>query len=230
MLQKKKCDKIFLLITNTKKQMPLYDPLLELEKTQKKSQTKIKISRAKILFSTKTEKFSYKIWQQAKFLFTYFLLTGTIFSILMGAINFQAYSHRISHWINPNAYAQSTEEITNIISQSQAEINISSQNLAENRNVLAEQIFLKNPEMIYSRNYNEESLLANVPLQSAEKATFEVTPLENRIIIPRIGKNIPLIDVYHDHDTLLSDMHNIFMEELKKGIVRYPGTALPGEK
>jgi len=24
-------------------------------------------------------------------------------------------------------------------------------------------------------------------------------------------------------------MHNVFMEELKKGIVRYPGTALPGE-
>jgi sortase A len=56
-----------------------------------------------------------------------------------------------------------------------------------------------------------------------------VTPYENRIIIPKIGKNIPLVDVHHDSDADYSVMHEIFMEELKKGIVRYPGTAKPGE-
>jgi hypothetical protein len=43
-----------------------------------------------------------------------------------------------------------------------------------------------------------------------------VVPYENRIIIPKIGKNIPLVDVDHDIGTSYTQMHEIFMEELKK--------------
>lgn len=54
-------------------------------------------------------------------------------------------------------------------------------------------------------------------------------PYENRIIIPRIGKNIPLVDIFVDLHPNYESMHETFMEELKKGVVRYPGTAKPGE-
>lgn len=84
--------------------------------------------------------------------------------------------------------------------------------------------------MVYSRSYSADNLLSNIPLQSTEKASFTVNPQENRIIIPKLGKNIPLIDVNHDANTPYEKMHEVFMEELKKGIVRYPGTAKPGEK
>jgi sortase (surface protein transpeptidase) len=59
---------------------------------------------------------------------------------------------------------------------------------------------------------------------------LEITPYDNRIIIPKIGKNIPLVDVQLDSGFDFEHIENIFMQELEKGVVRYPGTAKPGEK
>ena len=59
-------------------------------------------------------------------------------------------------------------------------------------------------------------------------ANFTLAPYENRIVIPKIGKNIPLVNVTIDHGASFETMHEVFMEELRKGVVRYPGTAEPG--
>lgn len=57
----------------------------------------------------------------------------------------------------------------------------------------------------------------------------EITPFDNRIVIPKIGKNIPLIDIerktVQDHD----ELQDIFMDELQNGVIRYPGSAKPGQ-
>jgi|GEM_PF-914970 len=59
--------------------------------------------------------------------------------------------------------------------------------------------------------------------------SVNIAPYEDRIIIPKIGKNIPLVNVEH-HDANSSDeWHKIFMKELEKGIIKYPGSANPGE-
>ena len=50
------------------------------------------------------------------------------------------------------------------------------------------------------------------------KVDFNVTPYENRIIIPKIGKNIPLVDVNISHDIDFDHMENIFMQELENGV------------
>lgn len=207
-----------------------HDPLLEAEKTQTKTK-KIKISREKIIFSTRQKTLRHKFFHTVKFITSYILLSGTIFSVMMGTVNYNAYSARISHWLNPNAYAQTNQEIAGIIENSRTEITANRDDgEIENRAIIEEKIALKNPEMVYSRSYSAENLLSNIPLNSAEKATFQVNPQDNRIIIPRIGKNIPLIDVNRDADTPWDEMHKVFMEELKNGIVRYPGTAEPGQK
>jgi len=52
-------------------------------------------------------------------------------------------------------------------------------------------------------------------------------PYENRIVIPKIGKNIPLIDVKEKFVESKEMLDNILMKELEDGIVRYPGTAKP---
>lgn len=148
----------------------------------------------------------------------------------MGTMNFNAYAQRLQHWINPYVYAQESENIQEVISRSDAKI-VTQVNEEEklDREVLEAKIALQNPEMVYSRHYSAENLLSNIPLQSAETASFDVAPRENRIIIPKLGKNIPLIDTDHDENTNYTQMHQVFMEELKKGVVRYPGTARPGE-
>lgn len=94
--------------------------------------------------------------------------------------------------------------------------------------VVTEKVALTDPDIVYARSYESDRLLSGVPRTSLS-ANFEVTPYENRIIIPKLGKNIPLVDVEHDVTAKYSEMNSIFMEELKKGVVRYPGTARPGE-
>jgi len=54
-----------------------------------------------------------------------------------------------------------------------------------------------------------------------------IAPYENRIVIPKIGKNIPLLDVKDRPVDGVVELNNIFMEELENGVVRYPGSAKP---
>ena len=59
---------------------------------------------------------------------------------------------------------------------------------------------------------------------------IEITPYENRIIIPKIGKNIPLVDVKNRKVDSEHELEDIFMKELENWVVRYPGSAIPWEK
>jgi hypothetical protein len=51
---------------------------------------------------------------------------------------------------------------------------------------------------------------------------IEITPYENRVIIPKIGKNIPLIEVEKKTVKNVKELEDVFMKELVNGIVRYP--------
>ena len=59
---------------------------------------------------------------------------------------------------------------------------------------------------------------------------IEIAPYTNRVIIPKIGKNIPLLDVKNRNIEWQNELNDIFMKELEKWIIRYPGSALPGEE
>ncbi|MDP4008529.1 MAG: class E sortase [Candidatus Peregrinibacteria bacterium] len=62
---------------------------------------------------------------------------------------------------------------------------------------------------------------------------IQVTPDDNRIMIPRIGKNIPLSEVSDEkviYSDRLQDIEDSIQEALQDGVVRYPGTAKPGEQ
>jgi hypothetical protein len=52
--------------------------------------------------------------------------------------------------------------------------------------------------------------------------TVNIAPYDDRIIIPKIGKNIPLVNVEHHDASSSSEWHKIFMKELEKGIIKYP--------
>lgn len=60
---------------------------------------------------------------------------------------------------------------------------------------------------------------------------LEIAPVENRIIIPSINQNIPIVNVRtdsllrRDWTALEKDMQ----EALRDGVVYYPGTSLPGK-
>lgn len=60
---------------------------------------------------------------------------------------------------------------------------------------------------------------------------MEIAPYDDRIIIPRINKNIPIVKVSSDNlikrdwDALEDEMQ----KALQDGVVHYPGTSLPGQ-
>ena len=60
---------------------------------------------------------------------------------------------------------------------------------------------------------------------------LEIAPVDNRLIIPRINKNIPIVRV--SSESLIRRDWNALEEEmqsaLKGGVVHYPGTSIPGE-
>ncbi len=62
--------------------------------------------------------------------------------------------------------------------------------------------------------------------------SLEITPPDNRIIIPRINKNVPVIKVKtenlvkRDWGALEKDIQ----ESLRDGVIHYPGTAEPGQR
>ena len=99
----------------------------------------------------------------------------------------------------------------------------------EDLSTLTQKVLTSDPQVVYSRSYSPQWLVAGIGDRDLS-ASFELSPYENRIIIPRIGKNIPLVDVSIASGATFETMHEVFMEELKKWVVRYPGTAEPGQQ
>lgn len=60
---------------------------------------------------------------------------------------------------------------------------------------------------------------------------LEITPSDNRLIIPRIDQNIPIVRV--SSESLIKrdwgSLEQEMQEALKDGVVHYPGTSLPGQ-
>ncbi len=60
---------------------------------------------------------------------------------------------------------------------------------------------------------------------------FAVSPPDDRLIIPKLGKNVPIV---HTTDTALltqdwANLEKQIQTDLQRGVVHYPGTANPGE-
>lgn len=192
----------------------MYDPLLEIEQQHAVS-------------SKQSSRFTHsRIFRTIRFVWAYFMLTGVIFGIIMGILNFSAYSARVINWINPETITHLRDQIQLAVSNSSVAVYAQWDESRESLETVRAKVELTDPEVIYSRSYPANGLLSWISRTSSE-ATFSVVPHENRIIIPRLGKNIPLVDVHNDAKSSYDQMHETFMEELKKWVVRYPWTAQP---
>ncbi|MFH1720374.1 MAG: class D sortase [Patescibacteria group bacterium] len=84
----------------------------------------------------------------------------------------------------------------------------------------------KRAEQLLKVSKNPEQEKKNIPLLD-----MEVRPPDTRLIIPRLNRNVPIVQVRpenlvkRDWNALEDDM----MEALRFGVVHFPGTAMPGE-
>jgi len=81
---------------------------------------------------------------------------------------------------------------------------------------------LNSPGLATAGSKNEGSMVSFLP---------EVGPPENRVIIPKMGLNVPLVTP--SFDSLLREdwdgVEHDIQEALQDGVVHYPGTARPGQ-
>ena len=173
-----------------------------------------------------------KIFGQFKFIVHYLAVSSTVFAILLVATNYSAYSSIVMNYLKPGELEVTSGQIAATLNASKISVFANAENTlsAEEQKIHADEIKAQlNAENVVVSE-DPFSMQQLIPRKPKIEANFAITPYENRLIIPKIGKNIPLVDVPGINTFDFDHMENIFMQELEKGVVRYPGTALPGEK
>jgi hypothetical protein len=194
------------------------DILLTLEETTPT------IEETEVVPVTQKKSYLQYIAGQGLFLVKYVATSSFIFMLLLATTNYSAYVEIAKSYINPEAmedakngmYA-SIESSTIIKEQEEQKV----QESISNEQKL---------EMIKNKNYHSMEKLNHVRGDDNIAINIEITPYENRIVIPKIGKNIPLIDVENRTVQNVKELEDVFMKELVNGIVRYPGSAKPGNE
>jgi len=171
--------------------------------------------------------FSEKSKDSFVFLLKYFSTSICIFGILMLGANYSAYWNLAYSII----YAEEMEITKNSLIQS-----VAANNLEEKTQDSSEVNTFKQISQSWveskktTRSMHSMAALTRHPSQSWVDLGIEITPYENRIVIPTIGKNIPLVDIKQKKVEWVDELNDIFMKELENGVIRYPGSAKPGEE
>lgn len=155
----------------------------------------------------------------------FLFLTGIIFVILILLSNWSAYSAFARAILLP----EQLEQEQKLLEGGLANTDITNQKSAKDaREERRKRILGKE---IQKTEGNTPELWASYFDQDVSRVSLSVNiaPYEDRIIIPKIGKNIPLVNVEHHEAWSSNEWHKIFMKELEKGIVKYPGSADPGQ-
>lgn len=162
----------------------------------------------------KTRMTYWKIKSYLSFLSKYILTSFGIFLLLMATTNYKAYINIANSYIKKDTYAKNSDSILNSVKAT----NITNTKKSETKKTKKEDENLNN------------SLKSFVNLKEEKPSLdIDITPYENRIIIPKIWKNIPLVDVANRVISWQNELQQIFMKELEKGVVRYPWSVKPWE-
>ncbi len=147
------------------------------------------------------------------FLGKYLLTSLSIFLMLMVTTNYQAYINIVNSYIKKDEMVAVNNSLINSVKAT----NIT--------NVEKKEIKTKRANATLN---NSLKTLVNLK-DEKPSLDIDITPYENRIIIPKIWKNIPLVDIKNRTVSWQSELNDIFMSELEKWVVRYPWSVKPWE-
>lgn len=156
----------------------------------------------------------WKIKGSLSFLTKYILTSFWIFLLLMATSNYKAYINIASSYLKKEEVAKTSDSILNSVKAT----NITNTKKDDTKKTSKDDENLNN------------SLKSFVNLKEEKPSLdIDITPYENRIIIPKIWKNIPLVDVANRTISWQNELQEIFMKELEKWVVRYPWSVKPWE-
>lgn len=165
----------------------------------------------------------HKWLKKIKSVIHFLLLTSIIFVILLLLSNWSAYSAFARAILAPEELEQEQQAMEGGLAHTDITNQRSGQDAREERRKRVLQRQMEKTEG------NTPELGASYFDQDISRVSLSVNiaPYEDRIIIPKIGKNIPLVNVEHHDADSSTEWHKIFMKELENGIIKYPGSANP---
>lgn len=149
------------------------------------------------------------------FSFRYISTSFLIFAILLVWTNYSAYINVAKSYLFKEDLKQSGEKLISAVEAS---------NFVEK-----EQGKIETTEETKKSQHSLKTLLSESN-KTDNAFDVEITPYENKIVIPKIGKNIPLLDIPPMVVSGQDELNNIFMQELENGVIRYPGSVKPGNE
>ena len=157
--------------------------------------------------------------------FSKYLITSVlIFTVLLVSTNYHAYINIAKSYIYSNQMEVAEQRLVTSVEAS---------NIKEKYESKAKEKLRSSIDITKTDKENNSKLslkhLKKKKDKKGIKLSIDITPYENRVIIPKIWKNIPLIDIKNKKISWKDELNDIFMKELEDGIVRYPGSAKPWE-
>ncbi len=136
-------------------------------------------------------------------LIRFVVVTGMIFVVSFLLINFSAYKTILMSAVNPDAQAAAEDALSSSVGVKVAD---------------------------------SAKLIDVLPTKRETRKNFSwinmpIAPTDDRLIIPKIGKNVPLIHTTSENlqGENWPELEKQIQKDLRKGVVHYPGTAHPGQ-
>ncbi len=173
----------------------------------------------------KTHSFKYKIKKEVKAIaimigfIKYIATSSLIFAVLLLTANYSAYINVARSYIYADELKIESTSLLNSVEASKITWTI------KEKIQLKKKINNDNTKSVKSK-YSIKKLTLNSNKKKPQ-LDIEITPYENRLIIPKIAKNIPLLDIKQKSVSSWKELENIFMKELEDWVVRYPGSTKP---
>ena len=129
------------------------------------------------------------------------VVTGMIFAVSFFTLNFQAYHSILVNLLNIEAQAEAKQ----VLETSSADVD---------------------PELLLPVLEGESEMQKNFAWLD-----FPIVPTDNRLVIPKLGKSVPLVNMSTEHieGENWSELEKQIQDGLRQGVVHYPGTAEPGQ-
>ena len=143
--------------------------------------------------------------------------------LLLSASNYSAYIEIARSYLNPELLEQNKNALMSSVNGSQL-LEETATGTVEKETTNQKVSTVKN------KTYHSMDKLLSGGYDASLNMQIDIVPYENRVVIPKIGKNIPLVDVKNKTVQNVKELESVFMEELTNGIIRYPGSAKPGEE
>lgn len=159
------------------------------------------------------------------FIFKYLLTSVFIFALLLLTANYSAYTSIVKNYLFEDEIIETQKSLISSVKASVIKEKVKEKK--EERKIFRNEKDIEIVNNEYKTSIYSMNQLMNRANREDIKIDISISPYENRIIIPKIWKNIPLIDIKRKIVSWKNELNDIFMKELEGWVIRYPWSVRP---